>query len=211
MSATCAAVGITRARERLLPKIVASAAAAWSWVARSRFPQRSPQEPCAGAILKCQQPQPEPKNKGNPSPSTRWEVAGDEQRIDPRSAAQSPFRDQTMSLLGNILWLLIGGGFITGCGYIWRAADALTIIGIPFGMMDPPGLLPLRAAVRQRSRRAVTPNRSLRILFNIAWLLGDRGGAPCSAGFGRHHHHRHPVRAAAHQADPAVAGFLRSR
>lgn len=76
-----------------------------------------------------------------------------------------------MSLLGNILWL-IGGGFITGCGYIFGGLlMCLTIIGIPFGMMSIRLGFATFAPFGKRVVEREDANSPLRILFNIAWLL----------------------------------------
>ena len=76
-----------------------------------------------------------------------------------------------MSLIGNILWLIFGG-FLSGLGYILAGlALCLTIIGIPFGLMSMrigvATFAPFGKQVVERS----DANSSLRILFNIIWLI----------------------------------------
>jgi len=76
-----------------------------------------------------------------------------------------------MSLFGNILWLIFGG-FIAGCGYILGGLlTCLTVIGIPFGMMSIRLGFATFAPFGKRIVEAPDANSTLRIVFNIVWLL----------------------------------------
>ena len=77
-----------------------------------------------------------------------------------------------MSLLGNILWILIGGGLPIAIGYL-SAGIALccTIIGIPFGLQNIKiGIFTLIPFGREVSP---SPEHSSTLYFmlNIIWLL----------------------------------------
>jgi uncharacterized membrane protein YccF (DUF307 family) len=76
-----------------------------------------------------------------------------------------------MSLLGNLIWLLLGG-FITGLGYIVGGlALCITIVGIPFGIhsikLGIAAMAPFGLRVVQIDE-AASP---LRLIFNIIWLI----------------------------------------
>ena len=77
-----------------------------------------------------------------------------------------------MSLLGNILWIILGGGIFLFFGYIIGGFfQCITIIGIPFGIqMFKLGILSLSpfGRVVQTSDRA---SGCLSILLNVIWLL----------------------------------------
>jgi uncharacterized membrane protein YccF (DUF307 family) len=76
-----------------------------------------------------------------------------------------------MSFLGNLLWLIFGG-FIAGCGYILGGLLlCLTLIGIPFGMMSIRIGLATFAPFGKRVVERENANSTLRILFNIIWVL----------------------------------------
>ena len=76
-----------------------------------------------------------------------------------------------MNLLGNLIWLLLGG-FAAAVGYIVGGLLlCLTIVGIPFGVQcfKIAGLV-----LWPFGRQVVSSNSSsgcLSILFNIIWLL----------------------------------------
>ncbi|MFQ5677338.1 MAG: YccF domain-containing protein, partial [bacterium] len=77
-----------------------------------------------------------------------------------------------MSLLGNILWILLGGGIFIFFEYLLGALFlCLTIVGIPFGLqclkLALLGLLPFGKQVIQ------TPPGSgcLSTLMNVIWIL----------------------------------------
>ncbi|MCP3898881.1 MAG: YccF domain-containing protein [Desulfobacteraceae bacterium] len=77
-----------------------------------------------------------------------------------------------MSLLGNILWILIGGGIVIFVEYILAGiALCLTIIGIPFGIqcmkLSFLGLLPFGKEIKE-NRKA---NEGLSLIMNIIWIL----------------------------------------
>jgi len=76
-----------------------------------------------------------------------------------------------MNLLGNIIWLILGG-LITALEYfIASIALMVTIIGIPFGLQSIKlGLLalwPFGQDVRQRE----TSSGCLNLIMNILWIL----------------------------------------
>ena len=77
-----------------------------------------------------------------------------------------------MSLIGNILWIVLGGGLFLFFWYIIGGiALCLTIIGIPFGIetfkLGILALAPFGKEVRSSDRSA----GCLYILLNIIWLL----------------------------------------
>ncbi|MBN2213903.1 MAG: YccF domain-containing protein [Bacteroidales bacterium] len=77
-----------------------------------------------------------------------------------------------MSLLGNILWIFLGGGLFLFLGYIIGGfALCLTIIGIPFGIekfkLAILALAPFGRIVRSTERSA----GCLYIFLNVVWLL----------------------------------------
>ena len=77
-----------------------------------------------------------------------------------------------MTLLGNILWIFLGGGIFLFFGYIIGGfVQCLTIIGIPFGIqMFKLGILSLAPF----GKEIVTSDRAggcLSILLNVIWLL----------------------------------------
>lgn len=76
-----------------------------------------------------------------------------------------------MSLLGNIFWLIFGG-FVTGCGYILAGLLlCLTIVGIPFGLMAIRIGIATFAPFGKEIVERRNANSSLRIIFNIVWIL----------------------------------------
>jgi uncharacterized membrane protein YccF (DUF307 family) len=77
-----------------------------------------------------------------------------------------------MRLIGNILWIFLGGGIFLFFGYIIGGFIlCLTIIGIPFGIQKfKLGILSLAPF----GKEVINTNRTsgcLYILFNIIWLL----------------------------------------
>lgn len=77
----------------------------------------------------------------------------------------------TMSLLGNIIWLIFGG-FMTGLGYIIGGlGTCLTIIGIPFGL----AAINLGIATFTPFGKKIVTNPSadstLTFIFNVIWLV----------------------------------------
>ena len=77
-----------------------------------------------------------------------------------------------MSLLGNILWVLIGGGIFIFIEYLLGGiAMCLTIIGIPFGIqcikLSFLGLLPFGKKVSDKRKS----NGILKLIMNIIWIL----------------------------------------
>jgi len=76
-----------------------------------------------------------------------------------------------MSILGNLLWILLGG-FLVFLGYlIGGFILCLTIIGIPFGVqcikLSILGLLPFGKKVVDKHQ----PPTALSIIMNVIWIL----------------------------------------
>jgi len=76
-----------------------------------------------------------------------------------------------MSLLGNIIWLLLGGIFACLTYLIAGLSLCLTIIGIPFGIQS----FKLGIAILAPFGMEIVPlpdaDSPLRIIFNIIWLI----------------------------------------
>ena len=77
-----------------------------------------------------------------------------------------------MSLLGNILWIVLGGGLVLFLEYIFSGLVlCLTIIGIPFGVqcfkISVLALLPFGRQVRRGPRSA----GALATIMNVIWIL----------------------------------------
>lgn len=77
-----------------------------------------------------------------------------------------------MSFLGNVLWIILGGGLITCLEYLLAGVIlCLTLIGIPFGMqcfkLAGLALLPFgRRVVDDRSA-----SQGMSLLMNLVWIL----------------------------------------
>lgn len=76
-----------------------------------------------------------------------------------------------MSLLGNILWIIIGGGLPIAVGYIGSGLTCcMTIIGIPFGIQSIKlGLLSLLPFGRD-ANPGPEHNSGLYLLLNVIWF-----------------------------------------
>lgn len=76
-----------------------------------------------------------------------------------------------MSLLGNILWLVLGG-FVLGLAYMFVGAlFCLTIVGIPFGyQLFKIGMLAM-LPFGQEPQFPPMPMGCLSLVFNIIWIL----------------------------------------
>lgn len=76
-----------------------------------------------------------------------------------------------MSLIGNVFWLILGG-FVAGCGYILSGMlMCLTVIGIPFGLAAIRIGFATFAPFGKRIVETDDANSTLRLIFNIVWLL----------------------------------------
>ncbi|GIV79838.1 YccF domain-containing protein [Litorilinea aerophila] len=76
-----------------------------------------------------------------------------------------------MSLLGNIIWLIFGG-FVTALGYIIGGIVlCLTIVGIPFGLQSIKLGLASLAPFGKEVVESPHANSTLRIIFNLIWLV----------------------------------------
>ena len=81
-------------------------------------------------------------------------------------------RNGNMSLIGNILWILLGGGIVICLEYVLGGlALCLTIVGIPFGLkcidIGIASLLPFG----KRVVSTPTPDGCITPALNIVWLL----------------------------------------
>lgn len=76
-----------------------------------------------------------------------------------------------MSILGNIIWLLLGG-FLLGLGYIFMGIlFCITIIGIPFGyQLIKIGLLAMLPFGKE-PHFPTMPMGCTSLLFNIIWII----------------------------------------
>ena len=77
-----------------------------------------------------------------------------------------------MSLLGNILWIVVGGGLILFLEYVFSGLVlCLTIIGIPFGVqcfkISVLALVPFGRQVRRSPKSA----GALSTIMNVIWIL----------------------------------------
>jgi uncharacterized membrane protein YccF (DUF307 family) len=77
-----------------------------------------------------------------------------------------------MSLLGNVLWILLGGGLVLFLEYlICGLVLCITIVGIPFGIqcmkLSLLALLPFGREIRETDRAG----GCLSTAMNILWLL----------------------------------------
>jgi uncharacterized membrane protein YccF (DUF307 family) len=76
-----------------------------------------------------------------------------------------------MSFIGNLLWIVLGG-FLACLGYLfWGLVLCLTIIGIPFGIQSIKLGIAVLAPFGKRVVEAQNANSSLRVVFNLIWLL----------------------------------------
>ncbi len=76
-----------------------------------------------------------------------------------------------MSLLGNILWLILGG-FFAGLGYIIGGLLlCLTIIGIPFGVQSVKLGVATMVPFGKEVVESPHANSTLRVVFNVIWLI----------------------------------------
>ncbi|HZU99375.1 MAG TPA: YccF domain-containing protein [Planctomycetota bacterium] len=77
-----------------------------------------------------------------------------------------------MSLLGNILWILLGGGLAIFLEYLFSGfLLCCTIVGIPFGVqcmkLAIVGLIPFGRTIRTKNEFGA----GLSLVMNVIWLL----------------------------------------
>lgn len=89
-------------------------------------------------------------------------------------AENKPTEQTTMGTLGNILWVVLGGGFPLFLGYLVAgAALAITIVGFPFAVatwrLGRYALLPFNNRVEDR--KDSLGSGCLGFLFNVIWLV----------------------------------------
>ena len=77
-----------------------------------------------------------------------------------------------MNTIGNILWIILGGGFFIALGYVLGGLVlCLTIVGIPFGLqlfkLAGLALFPFGKEVVMDER----PSGCLAVILNIVWLI----------------------------------------
>jgi uncharacterized membrane protein YccF (DUF307 family) len=78
---------------------------------------------------------------------------------------------RSMSLLGNILWLIFGG-LIAGLGYILGGLlTCITIVGIPFGIQAMKIGVATFAPFGKQIVELPEANSPLRLILNVVWLL----------------------------------------
>jgi len=78
---------------------------------------------------------------------------------------------RSMSLLGNILWLIFGG-LIAGLGYILGGLlICFTIVGIPFGIQAMKIGVATFTPFGKQIVELPEANSPLRIILNVIWLL----------------------------------------
>ena len=76
-----------------------------------------------------------------------------------------------MSKFGNVIWLIFGG-LIAALGYIFGGLVlCLTVIGIPFGVQSMKIGVATLAPFGKEVVEMQQANSTLRILFNLLWLL----------------------------------------
>ncbi len=76
-----------------------------------------------------------------------------------------------MSTLGNVAWLVFGG-LLAALGYIIGGLlICLTIVGIPFGLQSMKIGIATLAPFGKEVVEAKEANSTLRIVFNILWLV----------------------------------------
>ena len=78
---------------------------------------------------------------------------------------------RSMSLLGNILWLIFGG-LIAGLGYILGGLlTCITIVGIPFGIQAMKIGVATFAPFGKQIVELPEANSPLRLILNVIWLV----------------------------------------
>jgi len=78
---------------------------------------------------------------------------------------------RSMSLLGNILWLIFGG-LIAGLGYIVGGLlTCITIVGIPFGIQAMKIGVATFAPFGKQIVELPEANSPLRLILNVIWLV----------------------------------------
>lgn len=120
-----------------------------------------------------------------------------------------------MNLLGNIVWLLLGGLAVAVEYFVSGLALCLTIVGIPFGIQALKlGLLAL-LPFGQTSVRTDQGTGCLYTLMNVIWFfLGGIWIVLTHLLFGSaaiHHDCRHTVRQTAFQADEHGSHAVRAQ
>jgi uncharacterized membrane protein YccF (DUF307 family) len=77
----------------------------------------------------------------------------------------------SMSLLGNILWLIFGG-LVAGLGYIVGGLlTCITIVGIPFGIQAMKIGVATFAPFGKQIVELPEANSPLRLILNVIWLV----------------------------------------
>jgi uncharacterized membrane protein YccF (DUF307 family) len=78
---------------------------------------------------------------------------------------------KTMSLLGNLIWLIFGG-LLAGLGYIIGGVLlCLTIVGIPFGLQSIKLGMATFTPFGKEVVEGEHANSPLRVIFNLIWLV----------------------------------------
>jgi len=77
----------------------------------------------------------------------------------------------SMSVLGNIIWLIFGG-FFAGLGYILGGLSlCLTIIGIPFGVQTIKVGVATMTPFGREIVEVENNNETLTLIFNVIWVV----------------------------------------
>lgn len=76
-----------------------------------------------------------------------------------------------MSTLGNIVWFVCGGVFAFVGYMIGGLLLCITVVGIPFGIQSMKIGIAMLAPFGKEVVEAQQANSTLRILFNIVWLI----------------------------------------
>lgn len=81
-------------------------------------------------------------------------------------------RSKIMSIIGNILWIILGGGIIIFLLYVLGSIFlCLTIVGIPFGVqclkLATLGLIPFGKVITSSPSATGTIN----VILNVLWII----------------------------------------
>jgi uncharacterized membrane protein YccF (DUF307 family) len=80
-------------------------------------------------------------------------------------------KERTMSLIGNLIWLIFGG-LITGLGYIIGGLLlCVTIVGIPFGLQSIKLGFASFAPFGKEVVETPGADSPLKLTFNLLWIL----------------------------------------
>ena len=76
-----------------------------------------------------------------------------------------------VNLIGNIIWIILGG-FFAACGYfVGGLVLCLTVAGIPFGLQCFKLGMFVLAPFGRRAESGSSSSGCLNLLFNVIWIL----------------------------------------